>query len=116
MHSGQPEYCQLCVQENIDNRVPLGRRKTEELPCSKHGDPRWLYPANVKAVEFYGWLPAQTVVDGDKQRVVRILDIPTINILCEWYGVQDRKGLFEQLKTIHGELNEINIGSSSDAT
>lgn len=94
------EDCQWCHKELIDQNVSaLQRRgKIETLPCSKHGDPRWMSDKSRAWRDFYNvvapYCPSRTT-----------LDHALISKICDEYGI-NFLAAFERLSSILRAVNE----------
>jgi hypothetical protein len=78
------------------------------VPCPEHGDPAYLWPENVDALEIYTRLNAGNHLvrhekQGDSEVVRYYLNYTLIDIFCRAWDVDFRETL-DKLEIIHKEL------------
>lgn len=94
----------LCVEKQRQQKVPLHRRKTQKLPCPKHGDPD-IWSENRIAFSLYEKLqPYHKVIERGEKKPLLFLNLELLKIFCDELNLKFLD-MLEKLEIVHSEIN-----------
>jgi len=106
-----PENCRECLQEQIDNNVPLFLRRENHYPCEIHGNPADISARDLAWLQLYEWVRESSEIrtfedaKSKKPKAHCVLNVAVLKILSEEIGLNFLEA-FSMLTLINKAFNE----------